>query len=738
MNKITANLILAQVAKSSTTQTSVDATHKATATPSGTQSGLQTELQRSNRSRTRSARAKEGGYDETLAANKQRSARAKRTRTRKQAKSSHAHSDTESVGSKFMQATSETDDDCRNSSRSPTPFATADEPEAQTTRAHLKEQLTRKFHQVIEDSGTQTLMEVDSAISTDPAYASQPEEQDLEARFLPPVPVGPGGGFHLDHPTHLPRGEVFLGYPHDQGSHHSPNPILQDNNSASPQPINTHSPTPSLTRELLSEGTSNFHRPRREDSATHISTSSKSLGDPIPTPSPTPNHGGERPVPLLGSTLNIPNSESQQSRRSLQSIGQHQTGPEQRTTPAQPQPKRPLATPATPLPARKRPATTARSTIGGKAYNGRLNIVEIGLARVSTSGGRSREASRHRTPSQTQQKGKGTARARTRPRTPTTPAPQETRNNDFDLLDGLDVDQFVVDSAAKGVLVDKPGYQKPTVHDLPGYERAIWKDVLEVTWAFSMGEGNFQTRGVYASWTSACFVKVLEFKLPSLDPVKTTMSDDMMTVVLNNLCNQRYNDLLRLRDPVRSYFRLKNPSTNDECQATKNRVKEIYPDYFHYKDIDNLVDPYEGEILFMALESLFYYGPGAIGSKYPALFQRSNDAKDERKHLAVLAYLATMIQFCLEEWSEGFFEKGTLDATTQHSVWLCHFDGLKNVSLIAPGRLVETYNEWIQNAYNASQAKAKFSKKRYVQNVVRPQDVRPDTPTRRLGPHDNN
>ncbi|KAG8727614.1 hypothetical protein FRC11_012813, partial [Ceratobasidium sp. 423] len=59
-------------------------------------------------------------------------------------------------------------------------------------------------------------------------------------------------------------------------------------------------------------------------------------------------------------------------------------------------------------------------------------------------------------------------------------------------------------------------------------------------------------------------------------------------------------------------------------------------------NLEKPVDPYEGEILGVALGALFFYAPKAIGAKYPSLFERSNDPKDEWNHLAVLAYLATM------------------------------------------------------------------------------------------------
>ena len=65
----------------------------------------------------------------------------------------------------------------------PTPIATAGEPEAQDTRGNLQEKLTQKFNQVLKNLGTQTLMAVNDAISKDPAYASQPKEQDPEVRI---------------------------------------------------------------------------------------------------------------------------------------------------------------------------------------------------------------------------------------------------------------------------------------------------------------------------------------------------------------------------------------------------------------------------------------------------------------------------------------------------------------------------------------------------------------------------
>ncbi|KDN33798.1 hypothetical protein RSAG8_13108, partial [Rhizoctonia solani AG-8 WAC10335] len=693
MIEITTNAILARVEKPSATRTStatlseltktsLSVTQAAPNATSHSDSQPQSELRRSSRSYTRSRHATEGGYDMELAADKQRTARAARTRARnKKNKSLHTHSDTESAGIESSVFASETDNDGRDLSPSPTPIATTDEPEAQTTHGYLKERVSRKFQTIVNNSGMQTLIAVDEAISSDPVHTIQLEEHSAEARPVSTTSYGRGWRGFPPGPPHPPlRGSLpaistpepeLEGDPDDHrhwatqfstSQEHvplcSPLPVHDPNSPFLGYPEGSrcsHSPIPdypmisqSLGNQSLTGSPAREHVPRplmhAERSVTHDSTSSKSLGNPIPTPVPACSHE-ESNV----STSNKARSASQHSRLSGTLQPRHGSTPEpsalgltpsepegrvQYKTPARPQAKRPLETPETPVPARKRLTTTIRSTTGGNVYNGRLNIIEINSERVSNTSLPLRQVSRARrrsAPSQTRQRAKSTTSAGNH----ATPASQQTGNDNFDLLDGLDEDQFVVDSALKGVLV-------PTAHELPGWERVIWKDVREVTWAFSMGEGNFQTRVVFASCVGACFSEVIKLKLPNLDTATTAMSDDMLTVILNNLCNARYQDLLRLRKPVQDYFELKNPSTPEERQNNEDRIREIFPNWFHYRDLDGYVDPYEGGILPVALESLFFYGPKAIGAQYPSLFERSNDPKDERKHLAVLSYLATM------------------------------------------------------------------------------------------------
>jgi hypothetical protein len=120
-----------------------------------------------------------------------------------------------------------------------------------------------------------------------------------------------------------------------------------------------------------------------------------------------------------------------------------------------------------------------------------------------------------------------------------------------------------------------------------------------------------------------------------------------------------------------------------------------------------------------ALADAFFYDVEAIGAMYPGLFEKSDHVRDERKHLAILAYLATMVcafilalyydltcnhlppiqvQFCLGEWKEGYFSKGTLNANRLLSVFICHYDGLKIVHSRARKHLSDSYDEWFNDA----------------------------------------
>ncbi|CUA76349.1 hypothetical protein RSOLAG22IIIB_12226 [Rhizoctonia solani] len=535
MNEITASSILDHIDNSSATNTNPSSTF---ITPT------------------------EVGYDKQLAINKQRAARAGRTCSQNK----KARLGTRSIGIGFMSAASETDND--DPSPLPTPIATASELKAQDTRANLQEKIMRKLHRVIENSNMQMLMAVDEAISTDPAYASQPEEQDPEAGSYcqlchdcsrnsrtyhnlkgvpctiatpdsptlteptqlendpdppciqpfpisqgdaPPLPLDPIFGLNSRFFAVGSTSGLLLGYPDGQDTGRSLSHVPRNKTPATSQPSSAHSPAPSLTRKLRSNGTSNFNCLLcNKGSISRMTTSSKSLGDPIPTLSPAPQSQG----------------------------------------------KRLLETPATPLPACKRP--TVSQPTPGECVLTTFNRSWETSCRTACSG----------------QKGKDTTHTRA---CACATHPQRTGNDHLDLLDRPDEGELVTKSAAKGVLIENPEYRH--------------------------------------------------------------------------------------------------------------------------------------------------------GAKYPALFWRSDDPKDKRKYLAVLAYVATMVQFCLREWSKGFFNKDTLNATTEHSIWVCHFDGLKNIALCARQRLTDTYNEWVQNAYNVSQAQTKFTKKCYVQAVVLPRDVCPNTPS---------
>ncbi|KAB5588667.1 hypothetical protein CTheo_7894 [Ceratobasidium theobromae] len=687
-------------------------------------------LPRSLRTRTRTQRAKAGFDAETAATQK--------------SNQSVPQFDNESPAHEPTDTKSEMDVGGRATSKSPTPINISDEPEGQPQREELRSRLVRKFQNVLDNSATQTLLEVDSALPTNPAYTSPPPEHNSEARVLSPTEVGVGGGFHLDHPTHSQLIDTGPGnsktYQHLKRQHNLlPSSRLEDRSFTSSSgvseintdnvaiPLQLSQPAASrLPSQPICDRTSPFYATADAPHPTSqvpdepndpppfgIPTDSQSLGDPIIT---RPSSQGALPCidPNTGAHM--------RARSAAQTLGRPSPLP---TTPVQ-------ATPA-----RKVVATSTQGLIG-KIYSTRLNIIEINSQRPPTTRrGRqprhnwSAPSSQHRVNTTPVLPMRSTSQQQPSCKAHCQPPPSEISDEEPDLLDGFDVDQHVADSAAKGIMV-KSRASKPTVLDLHGVERAMWKIIRNITWGFSISQGNFQTRGVFASWLGTIHSQVFKHNYPDL--ALRPMSDNMSKVILNSLSNCRYQDLLHVRELVKDFYCLKNPSSEEERAENQSVIDEVYPRSFHCVDPIKEVSPYESEVMARALADIFFYGPAAIGATYPGLFERTIEPRDERKHLPILAYLATMIQFSLGEWRRGFFKKGKLNANTMLSVFICHYEGLKIVAHKARDRLIGLYNKWFSDALASSQAQAVFKKKSFVQPIICPEAVRPDTPCQSPAP----
>jgi hypothetical protein len=56
------------------------------------------------------------------------------------------------------------------------------------------------------------------------------------------------------------------------------------------------------------------------------------------------------------------------------------------------------------------------------------------------------------------------------------------------------------------------------------------------------------------------------------------------------------------------------------------------------------------------------------------------------------------MQFCLEEWRDGYFVSRDLGAANMLDRYEAHLTGLKDLREIAPRRMFHLQNEWIDYA----------------------------------------
>ncbi|KAG9118807.1 hypothetical protein FRC07_006497 [Ceratobasidium sp. 392] len=595
------------------------------------------ELPRSARSRTRTARAlastsrkrSRSQNGSASGTNQQSDSNPRPRKAQKQLSRRIPDSDGEFITSHPATNSSQVGHGDRAASKSPTPIPTADEPEAQSRREEVQELLARKFPKIVQNWGTQTLLDVRDALSKDPAYASQPEEQDTSTRFMAPTAVGTKGGFHLDHPAHRSVNVKTYHQTRKRLSYRQ-EPSEGDEGSATESDSATqdsHTSTPKLFKQSRSPS-SGMNLP------TYINnkSGSPSLGDPIPTP---PASSQQNPNHLYGSQQ--PNPPA--SRRGSQIPSCSFSAVQQPTPSASHSKKQTTRTDASSshtIPAQKQIKTVTRAP-------GPSN-------------------KRHHTPL----------------------PPPETSESGLELLPEFDEDEHVAEAAVKGVQIP-PRHRKPTAQDLHGTDRVLWMVVRDVTWGFSMGQGNFQARGVFDAWLRNIYVQVYEERYPNR--LFKPMGDDMPVV-----------EKLLLRKPVQYFFELSEPTCEEQFLENKRIFNMVYPNRFHCSDPENDLGHYESEILPITLTALWFQNPTSLGARYPGLFEKTDNPADELKHLSIIAYMLTMIQYCLSEWANGFHEKGTLDANYLLQVFICHYDSVKGAAVQARKRLSDLYKAWFNNS----------------------------------------
>ncbi|KAG9079761.1 hypothetical protein FRC06_007498 [Ceratobasidium sp. 370] len=113
-----------------------------------------------------------------------------------------------------------------------------------------------------------------------------------------------------------------------------------------------------------------------------------------------------------------------------------------------------------------------------------------------------------------------------------------------------------------------------------------------------------------------------------------------------------------------------------------------------------------------------FYSLNAVGVIYRDFF--------DPMPLTTVAFVLSIIQFCLEEWETGKFQSRDLSMTDLLHKYVAHLRGLKEASVAAKGQMRRLQQHWFD--FGLEYSGATSVEEPLYQPITRRGEVHPDTP----------
>ncbi|KAG9094155.1 hypothetical protein FRC06_011110 [Ceratobasidium sp. 370] len=276
--------------------------------------------------------------------------------------------------------------------------------------------------------------------------------------------------------------------------------------------------------------------------------------------------------------------------------------------------------------------------------------------------------------------------------------------------------------------------KKPLARDFTGIRRQILTLAKVHLFAFALSEGIYQTRATFMMWAALVHEATWHMELPDVPYIAAT-TEELEVVSAQNLHLPRVltlvpkmvNYLATLRGKLKERVRpIVGPSRGfNQCVATQQDIQdnldlfhELHPNSFHCTSTRPRRGHYEHIDLAHCIAAAFFYGPNAVGVLFPDYF--------EDMPLTVIAFVLAVMQFCIEEWSDGYFASRDLGTANMLEKYEAHLAGLKDLRKVAPRRLERLQEGWFE--YAAEYSGAWFMHEKSGKDGVPREELRPDTP----------
>ncbi|KAG8696305.1 hypothetical protein FRC08_007248 [Ceratobasidium sp. 394] len=279
-----------------------------------------------------------------------------------------------------------------------------------------------------------------------------------------------------------------------------------------------------------------------------------------------------------------------------------------------------------------------------------------------------------------------------------------------DLLPDNEKERVALAAKASGEL-------PPSSRDLHGYERQLLSPAKLHLFAYALKKGIIQTRPTFLRWCDKSWLKICQQQLPDLPPEAASIT--IKQIMVNNLATGRG----RFKDPVRPLVQhtlklLKPALTDEDVNHNLEIFCLVHPNTFHCMRFSPPYGHYEGTLLTHAIATTMFYSPTAVGVLYREFFNPMP--------LTTVAFVLSIVQFCIEEWETGRFRPRDLNMTNLLNKYVAHLRGLKEASKAAKNRMARLQQHWFD--FGLEYSGATTANQDIYQPTTQSHDVRPDTP----------
>ncbi|QRV72595.1 hypothetical protein RhiJN_14949 [Ceratobasidium sp. AG-Ba] len=260
--------------------------------------------------------------------------------------------------------------------------------------------------------------------------------------------------------------------------------------------------------------------------------------------------------------------------------------------------------------------------------------------------------------------------------------------------------------------------KKPLARDVHGIRRQILQYAKIHLFAYALVEGVYQTRGTYLLWAAYVHEATWHALLP--DTPYRAATQDELEVMVNYIATLRGKVKEKVRMIVEIVYEFDGRIvTQQDIEANLDRFNEIHPNTFHCTSFRPRRGHFESEHIARCIAAALFQGPNSVGVLFPDYF--------EEMPLTVVAFILAMMQFCIEEWQQGYFVAHDLGASKMLDKYETHLAGLKELRSVAPRRMEKLQKGWSEYAFDYCGASF-LDKDKDRDEAVFHSEFRPDTP----------